>query len=215
MLFSLLVQEITNEIRNRGGYGIQLTPGMVELCIFLFADDIVLIAETLFELQQKLDVLFEDATKLGIIVNIDKSKVLVFRKGSRLAGIAKWHVGGKKLEVVTEYNYLGFLFSTKLNTNVMLKQLSSKAKSAFCRITRWSNNLNNMSYTVLCKISDAQIQPILLYGSELWGLNGMSIIESVHIFSLKNILNGPLFTPNIMVCGDTPTKCKYNPIVAT
>ena len=85
----------------------------------------------------------------------------------------------------------------------MLKQLSSKAKSAFCRITRLSNNLNNMSYTVLCKIFDAQIQPILLYGSELWGLDDMSIIESVHIFSLKKILNVPLFTPNIMVYGDT------------
>ena len=66
-----------------------------------------------------------------------------------------------------------------------------------------SKNLNNMSYTVLCKIFDAQIQPILLYGSELWGLDDMSIIEIVHIFSLKKILNVPLFTPNIMVYGDT------------
>ena len=125
---------------------------MVELSILLFADDIVLIADTVFELQKKLDVLYEVATKLGLIVNIDKSKVLVFRKGGRLAGIEQWHVGGKKLEVVTEYNYLGFLFSTKFNTNVMLKQLSSKAKSAFCRIIRLSKNLNNMSYTVLCEI---------------------------------------------------------------
>ena len=101
-------------------------------------------------------VLYEDVRKLGLIVIIDKSKVLVFRKGGRLAGIEKRHVGGKKLEVVTAYNYLGFLFSTKLNTNIMLKQLSSKAKSAFCRITRLSNNFNNMSYTVLCKKFDAQ-----------------------------------------------------------
>ena len=70
MLFSLL--EITNEIRNRGGYGIQLTPDIVELSILLFADDIVLIASTVFELQKKLDVLYEVATKLGLIVNIDK-----------------------------------------------------------------------------------------------------------------------------------------------
>ena len=121
--------------------------------------------------------------------------MLVFRKGGRLASIEKWHAGGKKLEVVTEYNYLGFLFSTKLNTNVMLKQVSSKAKSAFCQITRLSNNLNNMSFTVLCKI--------LLYGSELCGLDDMSIIESVHIFPLNKILVVPLFTPNIMVYGDT------------
>ena len=115
--------------------------------------------------------------------------MLVFRKGGRLAGIEKWHVGGGgKLEVVTEYNYLVLLFSTKLNTNAMLRQVFSKAKSAFCRITRLSNNLNNMSFIVLCKIFDAQIEPILLYGSELWGLDDMSIIESVPIFSLKKNL---------------------------
>ena len=121
MWFSLLVQEITNEIRNCGGYGIQLTPDMVELSRLLFAGDIVLFADKVFELQKKLDVLYEVATKLGLIVNTYKSKVLVFRKGGRLAGIEKWHVGGKRLEVVTEYNYLGFLSSTKLNTNVILK----------------------------------------------------------------------------------------------
>ena len=183
MLFSLLVQVITNEIRNRGGYGIQLTPDMVELSILLFAGDIVLIDDTVFELQKKLDY-YEVATKLSIIVNIDKSKVLVFRKGGRLAGIEKWHVGGEKLEVVTEYNYMGFIFSTKLNTNVMLKQASSKAKLTFWRITRLSNNSNNMFFTVLCKIFDAQIQPILLYGSELWCIDDMSTIESAHIFTL-------------------------------
>ena len=80
MLFSLLVQEITNELRSRGCYGILVTPDIIELSILLFADDIVLIADTVFELQNKLDVLYEVATKLGLIVNIDKSKVVVFRK---------------------------------------------------------------------------------------------------------------------------------------
>ena len=50
MLFSLLVQEITNEIRI---HGIQLTPDIVGLSKLLFADDIVLIADTVFELQKK------------------------------------------------------------------------------------------------------------------------------------------------------------------
>ena len=64
-----------------------------------------------------------------------------------------------------------------------------------------------MSFTVLCKIFDAQIQPILLYGSALWGLDDLSNIESVHIFSLKKILNIPLFTPSIMIYGDTGRYC--------
>ena len=50
---------------------------------------------------------------------------------------------------------------------------------------------------------DAQVQPILLYGSELWGLNVMSAIENVHLFSLKKMLQVPIFTPNVMVYGDS------------
>ena len=42
--------------------------------------------------------------------------------------------------------------------------------------------MNTTSYDILCKMFDAQVQPILLYGSELWGLNVMSAIENVHFF---------------------------------
>ena len=45
---------------------------------------------------------------------------------------------------------------------------------------------------------DAQVQPILLYGSELWGLNVMSAIENVHLFSLRKMLQVPTFTPNVL-----------------
>ena len=44
---------------------------------------------------------------------------------------------------------------------------------------------------------------LLLYGSELWGLNVMSVIENVHLFSLKKLLQVPIFTPNVIVYGDS------------
>ena len=53
LLFSYLEQEITNEIRRRGENGIQLFPGAAEIAILLFADDIILIADTFTELQKK------------------------------------------------------------------------------------------------------------------------------------------------------------------
>ena len=82
ILFLLLVQEITNEIHRRGGYGIQFFPDLAEVGILLLADDIILIADSVFELQKKLDILYEVAVKLGLVVNMDK--VVVFRKGGHL-----------------------------------------------------------------------------------------------------------------------------------
>ena len=167
----------------------------------LFADDIVLIADSVFELQKKLDILYEVAVKLGLVVNMDKS--VGFRKGGPLVGHDRWHIGNIILEVVSEYSYLGLIFSTKLNNNVMLSRLATRGKIAFCRISSLLNRINTTSYNILCKMFDAQVQPILLYGSELWGLNVMSAIDNVHLFSLKKMLQVPIFTPNVMVYGDT------------
>ena len=150
ILFSLLVQEITNEIHRRGGYRIQLFPDLVEVGILLFADDIVLIADSVFELQKKLDILYEVAVKLGLVVNMDKSKVVVFRKGGHLASHDRWHIGNTILEVVSEYSYLGLIFSTMLNNNVMLSRLATRSKIAFCKISSLPNRINTTSYNILC-----------------------------------------------------------------
>ena len=203
ILFSLLVQEITNEIHRRGGYGIQLFPDLAEVSILLFADDIVLINDSVFELQKKLDILYDVAVRLGVVVNMDKSKVVVFRKGGHLAGHDRWHIGNTILEVVSDHSYLGLIFSTKLYNNVMLSRSATRGKIVFCRISSLLNRMNTTSYNILCKMFDAQVQPILLYGSELWGLNVMSAIENVHLFSLKKLLQVPIFTPNVMVYGDS------------
>ena len=124
---------------------------MAEVGILLFADDIVLIADSVFELQNKLDILYEVAVKLGLVVNMDKSKVVVFRKGGHLAGHDRWHIGNTILEVVSEYSYLGLIFSTKLNNNVILSRLATRGKIALRRISSLLNRMNTPSYNILCK----------------------------------------------------------------
>ena len=50
------------------------------------------------------------------------------------------------------------------------------------------------------KISDAQVQPIVLYGAEIWGLESCSsVIDNVHLFGLKRYLGVDRRTPNKLV----------------
>ena len=51
------------------------------------------------------------AERLCLTVNLDKSKVIVFRKGGVLAAKEKWFLGGAVLEVMNKYKYLGLTFS--------------------------------------------------------------------------------------------------------
>ena len=81
MLFSLFINEIASSVEQQGMHGIQLLPGLVEIFLLLFADDIVLISDTPRGLQNQRDVL-SSACKDLFHINTDKTQVIVFRKGA-------------------------------------------------------------------------------------------------------------------------------------
>ena len=54
VLFSLFINELTKDIIESGKHGIQLAPDLIELLILLFADDVVLLSDSVFGLQTQL-----------------------------------------------------------------------------------------------------------------------------------------------------------------
>ena len=70
--FSLFINELARDIIKNGRYGIQLLPDMIEFFILLFADDIVLLSDTVIGLQNQLDVLVRNCARLDLHVNLDK-----------------------------------------------------------------------------------------------------------------------------------------------
>ena len=55
----------------------------------------------------------------------------------------------------------------------------------------------------LNKIFDTQVQPVIPYSAEIWGLHRLSNVERVHTFARKRYLNVPLKVPNKFVYGET------------
>lgn len=201
-LFSLFINQLANHISGTGRHGVQLLPGLVELFILLFADDVALLATTPFGLQNQLNVLFECCSKLKMEVNKDKTKVMVFRKGGYLSRNEKWYYDGRGLEVVNSYCYLGFTFTTTLSPKQGTDLLVTKGKKAVIWLCKAFNKCKDMSKTVFFKIFDAKIQSILLYASEVWGLHRLDSIERIHLKACKRFLGVPLRSPNKMVYGE-------------
>ena len=50
----------------------------------LFADDVALVSHTTVGLQNQLNVLARASAKMGLKVNLDKTKIMVLRKGGTL-----------------------------------------------------------------------------------------------------------------------------------
>ena len=202
LIFSLFVNEVANVVSSNCKHGFQFRPGLKEICLLLFADDICLFSTSPSGLQHQINNLENASKAIGLKVNLNKTKVMVFRKGGFLSKHEKWYYNGQLLEVVNSYKYLGFTLSTKLSLDMALEEFSGRAKKKIIAITKALYTLGSINVNIFFKLFDAQVKPMLLYASEIWGMSKFAVIESVHLFACKRILNVSGKTPNLMIYGE-------------
>ena len=77
-LLSQMISEVSDCVLEHGKRGIQLAPGLEEIVLLLFADDIVLVSSTPAGLQNQINNLEKCSKFVSLAVNLDKTKVMVF-----------------------------------------------------------------------------------------------------------------------------------------
>ena len=202
ILFSLLINELANEIISNGRHGISLGAREIDLFLLLFADDLTLFASTIVGLQNQLNVLDKCTARLSLTVNLDKSKIIVFRKGGFLSAREKWTLNGTPIEVVNSYKYLGLIFSTKLSFSAAIEEMTIKAKKSTMEILKTLNKIGCNSPDIFFRLFDAQVAPMLLYASEIWGHKAYDQIEHVHLYACKRFLHVISRTPKDLLYGE-------------
>ena len=204
LLFSFFINELAIEVSKTGRHGIQLIPGAIEIFLLLFADDIILLSDTIIGLQNQLNSLKREADRLELTVNLDKTNIMVFRMGGYLGIRERWFYGNNELKVTNAYKYLGMIFTTKLSISNALSEVCKKGKRGVIEIQRCLNKVKSMDCDLFWKMFDTQIVPLLTYAAEVWGLHEDSHkIETVHTFAIKRLLFVPLHTSNELVYGET------------
>ena len=203
LLFNIFISEVSKSINTNGIHGLQLVPNSDIFHHLFYADDNCIFSTTPVGLQNKLNILYDLSVKLGMEVNLDKTKIIVFRKGGHLSRFEKWHYNHIPIEVVNTYNYLGITFSTRMSFTNMCLPLIAKAKRSINEILFSLRTLSHFDLSIFLKLFDSKIFPILSYGCELWGLHNLIEIERVHLYALKRFLNVSLHTSNNKVYSET------------
>ena len=137
----------------------------VKLFTILYANDTVLLAESVAELHSELNYFYEYCEKWNLKVNTNKSKVMFFSKG-RLPINLNFKMNNMELEIVGEFIYLDTMFQRKGSFKKNKINFAEKASKAMYDILN-KGRVHTLSVSVL-DLFDKIIIPMLTYGSEIW-----------------------------------------------
>jgi hypothetical protein len=137
----------------------------VKFNIMLFADDVVLLAESRQDLKKLLDIVYGYSQRWRFKWNSSKSKILRF--GSRKARSLHYFLGLQELEVVKSFKYLGVDIQENLSWTITKKRFEEKAKSRIPMITKAV--IEGLSVKTGEKLWDTMLRPTLKYAAEVWG----------------------------------------------
>ena len=105
LVFSLLLNELSLDIKSNGKHGVLFHPDNIELFIMLFADVVVLLSFYRYPtcLQHHLNVLASNRPLPWSYRELRKSNIVVFRNGGYLASRERWLYKGYVVKIVNAY----------------------------------------------------------------------------------------------------------------
>ena len=140
------------------------------LKILLYADDLVLLAESPSDLQGMLDILRQFCEVNKMVVNVKKSEIVVFNRqfirGNRIPRI---QYNGVDMEIKPLFIYLGIMFEEEEGIKRVATRWFNKGRGALYSMMRRCNELDIHNVYIKCRLFDSLVRPILSYGSEIWG----------------------------------------------
>ena len=196
ILYSLYVNDFEMSFIKGGCQSIDIQ--MINLFILMYADDTILIAETPEGLQKILDSLNCYCDEWNLTVNVQKTKIMVFRNGGVIRANESWTFQDESIEIVNQFSYLGVNVNYNGKFNLTQKHIAEQGRKALFAINS-TFKLCNFNIETKCAIFDTYINSILSYGAEVWGFHKAPDVEKVHLSYLKKILGVKRSCSNALV----------------
>ena len=126
-----------------------------------YADDTTLMAESEKELKRLLMKVKEEREKVGLKLNIQKTKIMAS------SPITSWQIDGKRMETVTVFISLGSKITADGDCSHEIKRRLLLGRKA---MTNLDSIFKSRDITLLAKVRlvKAMVFPVVMYGCESW-----------------------------------------------
>ncbi len=171
----------------------------------LLADDNMLLAHSVHQAQQLLDVLATWCKKWHLEVSIGKTVAMVFGNlavlNQGMQTVSNLTFNNAKLSVVNEYTYLGVVF---LSDCQWTKDQNTKVAKARACTAQLSHVLSNRHFPMQMQVSvwKAAVCPLLKYGMAFAEPPALKKIEAMLLSTMRSVLRCNSHTASAAVCGD-------------
>lgn len=203
LLYTLYTGDLPEYLTHKG---VQMN-GDFELRYLLYADDLVLISNDPNELQQALNDLARYAALNDLVVNINKTKCMIFYYGPQPRNVFTYN--RHELENVNTFTYLGVVLTTRLSARRHIKQIVSKCNARvgllFAQLP-----MKELPLDVILRLFNIYVLPIATYALPVWFSQATSSqtrpLNAVFTKYLKRWLCIPYSVNNAIVYHLTETR---------
>ena len=202
----MYLNDIEDTFKQNGADGFNIND--FKLVLLLYAEDIVLFAESAESLQNSLNILEGYYDRWKLTVSSTKTKVIIFRKGRRLPQNVRFTYKKEEIEIVNTFKYLGVLFSAGSSYVEHDKMLAGQSLKAIFKMNKYLYKFTDLSPRHIFSLFDKLITPILNYGSEVTGFH--KDVERTHLRFCKRLLGVKSSTQNSFIyfeLGRTSLQC--------
>jgi hypothetical protein len=164
-LFGIYIDKLEDCLEKAGCVGPTLTGIVINL--LLYVDDIVLMARSPHDIENKLRILEDFFSNMDMTVNTDKTKAIIIK--SNKITYDTFIYDNNNLEEVTSYKYLGIYIHHKLNWNYSIEKRIIGGWKDYYGLENNCKSIDIWSWDKKKLIFETLVTPVILYGCEVWG----------------------------------------------
>jgi hypothetical protein len=175
---------------------------MFKIFLLLYADDIVIFANSPEELQKSIDLLYNYCELWKMKVNVSKTKIMIFKKGGTLPRNLEFLYNEQSIQIVNNFCYLGVVFTSGGSLSTAHNTIAGQAQKAVFKLNKYLYKFTYLQPKHKLELFDKLVSPILNYCSEVCGFVNDLSIERVHLQFCKKILGVKKTTQNDFIYGE-------------
>ncbi len=158
----------------------------VHIWLLLFANDLVLTSESEVGLQQQLNTLQQFCAERGFIVNMEKTKAMVFNS---VDPCQEFVFKGDAMERVQTFKYLRILLETTPNLDNVMEHLTATSRCSLFALNHRCAELRIMDIKLRYDLFNTLMRSTASYACEVWvDSKKIEAIEVVYRRFLKSLL---------------------------